>query len=71
MLREKKEPEREEKKRRQATGGGLIYFHLNNLVVMKAVMTCWGWMDEANREKSLKERKSVWGEIQLRTDCWI
>ena len=54
VLREKKETEREKKK--AGEGRGLIYFHLNNLVVMKAVMTCWGWMDEVSRKKSLEER---------------
>lgn len=30
-------------------GRGLIY--LNSLVVMKAVMTCWGWIDGVSGEK--------------------
>lgn len=48
---------REERKSRGEQGrrgcGGI---YLNNLVVMKAAKSCWGWIDGARGEKSGEER---------------
>lgn len=52
MLREKKGTEREKEGR--GVGRGLIY--LNNLVIMKAVGVCLGWIDGVSGEKSGDEK---------------